>query len=51
MMHVKKRAEAHCQTVQTDTVIGRPVNFQGLNSSKNIAQASVVYRCCFVGCS
>jgi len=27
MMHVKKHAEAHCQTVVTDTVIGRPVNF------------------------
>ena len=42
MMHVKKRAEAQCQTVLTDTVIGRPVNFQGLNSDENNAQAIAI---------
>ena len=42
MMHVKQRAEAQCQTALTDTVIGRPVNFQGLNSDENNAQAIAI---------
>ncbi|MDG1204346.1 MAG: molecular chaperone [Pseudomonadales bacterium] len=42
MMHVKQRAEAQCQTALTDTVIGRPVNFQGLNSNENNAQAIAI---------
>lgn len=39
MMHVKQRAEDQCQQALTDTVIGRPVNFQGLNSDDSNAQA------------
>ena len=35
MVHVKRRAEAHSQTELTNTVIGRPVNFQGLNSEQS----------------
>lgn len=42
MMHVKQRAEAQCQTELTDTVIGRPVNFQGLNSDQSNAQAMAI---------
>ncbi|MFT4799410.1 MAG: putative chaperone protein [Candidatus Azotimanducaceae bacterium] len=39
MMHIKQRAETQCQTELTDTVIGRPVNFQGLNAEQSNAQA------------
>jgi hypothetical chaperone protein len=42
MMHVKQRAEAHCQTELTDTVIGRPVNFQGPNSEQSNTQALAI---------
>jgi hypothetical chaperone protein len=42
MMHVKQRAEAQCQTELTHTVIGRPVNFQGLNSEQSNAQALAI---------
>jgi len=42
MMHVKQRAEAQCQTTLTNTVIGRPVNFQGQNSDKSNAQAIAI---------
>ncbi|MFT5594749.1 MAG: putative chaperone protein [Oceanicoccus sp.] len=39
MMAVKQRAEAITQQVVTHTVIGRPVNFQGLNAEKSNQQA------------
>jgi hypothetical chaperone protein len=39
MMHIKQRAETQCQTELTDTVICRPVNFQGLNAEQSNAQA------------
>jgi len=42
MMHIKQRAEAQCQTELTDTVIGRPVNFQGLNAEQSNAQAMTI---------
>ena len=42
MMHVKQRAEEQCQTELSDTVIGRPVNFQGLNSDQSNAQAMTI---------
>lgn len=42
MMHVKQRAEVQCQTTLTNTVIGRPVNFQGQNSDKSNAQAMAI---------
>lgn len=42
MMHIKQRAEAQSQAQLTDTVIGRPVNFQGLNAEKSNAQALAI---------
>jgi hypothetical chaperone protein len=42
MMHIKQRAEAQSQTQLTDTVIGRPVNFQGLHAEKSNAQALAI---------
>ncbi|MFT4713391.1 MAG: putative chaperone protein [Candidatus Azotimanducaceae bacterium] len=42
MMHIKRRAETQSQTPLTDTVIGRPVNFQGLNAEKSNAQALAI---------
>lgn len=39
MLHVKHRAQSQCQSELTHTVIGRPVNFQGLNAQKSNAQA------------
>ena len=42
MMHVKQCAEQQGQTELTDTVIGRPVNFQGLHSDQSNAQAIAI---------
>lgn len=42
MMHVKKRAEEQCEAELTHTVIGRPVNFQGLNSEESNVQAMAI---------
>ena len=42
MMHIKQRAEAQSKTQLTDTVIGRPVNFQGLNAEKSNTQALAI---------
>ena len=39
MMAVKTRSEHHTQKAITHTVIGRPVNFQGLNADKSNQQA------------
>lgn len=39
MISVKQRSEVHTQQAITHTVIGRPVNFQGLNAEKSNQQA------------
>jgi hypothetical chaperone protein len=39
MAEIKSKAELHIQDSLTHTVIGRPVNFQGLNAEKSNAQA------------
>jgi hypothetical chaperone protein len=42
MMHIKQRAEQQFQRQLTNTVIGRPVNFQGLNAEKSNSQALAI---------
>jgi hypothetical chaperone protein len=42
MMHIKKRAELTTGEELTDTVIGRPVNFQGVNAQKSNQQALAI---------
>ncbi|CAH0991898.1 Chaperone protein DnaK [Sinobacterium norvegicum] len=42
MLSVKQRAEAISQQAITHTVIGRPVNFQGLNADKSNQQAQQI---------
>ena len=42
MMNIKQCAETQAQTQLTHTVIGRPVNFQGLNAEKSNAQALAI---------
>ena len=39
LMEIKQRAEAYLQTTLTGAVIGRPVNFQGINAAASNAQA------------
>ncbi|NRA14288.1 MAG: molecular chaperone [Oceanospirillaceae bacterium] len=39
MQQIKQRAEQQCQQQLTHTVIGRPVNFQGINAAKSNSQA------------
>ncbi|WP_191601098.1 molecular chaperone [Marinomonas algicola] len=39
MQNIKDKAEAHLGAALTNTVIGRPVNFQGINSENSNAQA------------
>ena len=42
MAHIKRSAEQHAQQTLTHTVIGRPVNFQGLNAEKSNQQALAI---------
>ncbi len=42
MRHIKHQAEEQCQAQLTDTVIGRPVNFQGLDAEKSNQQALTI---------
>ncbi len=42
MAHIKRSAEIHSQEALTHTVIGRPVNFQGLNAQKSNQQALAI---------
>ena len=42
MMHIKETAEEQSQRQLTNTVIGRPVNFQGLNAEKSNSQALAI---------
>ena len=42
MAHIKRSAEQHSQQTLTHTVIGRPVNFQGLNAEKSNQQALAI---------
>lgn len=42
MMDIKQKAEAACGKTLTDTVIGRPVNFQGLNAEESNQQALTI---------
>ena len=42
MLNIKQRAEACSETQLTHTVIGRPVNFQGLNTDKSNTQALAI---------
>ncbi|EPJ48108.1 MAG: putative chaperone [Osedax symbiont Rs1] len=42
MRHIKHQAEQQCQTQLSDTVIGRPVNFQGLDAEKSNQQALAI---------
>jgi len=39
MQNIKQKAEMHLGETLTHTVIGRPVNFQGINAEKSNAQA------------
>ncbi len=39
MQNIKQKAEAHLGDTLTHTVIGRPVNFQGIDADKSNAQA------------
>ena len=42
MMHIKKQAELNLPEPITHTVIGRPVNFQGINSTESNQQAQAI---------
>lgn len=42
MQNIKNKAESHLGATLTHTVIGRPVNFQGINSEKSNAQALAI---------
>lgn len=44
MLNVKARAEEHLQTAITQVVIGRPVNFQGINAEDSNRQAQTILR-------
>jgi hypothetical chaperone protein len=42
MLNIKARAEQHLQQTITQVVIGRPVNFQGINAQESNAQAQAI---------
>ncbi len=42
MLNVKQRAEQHLQQSITQVVIGRPVNFQGINAQESNQQAQAI---------
>ncbi|MCK5881669.1 MAG: molecular chaperone, partial [Sinobacterium sp.] len=42
MMHIKQQAEHNIQDTISHTVIGRPVNFQGINSEESNRQAQTI---------
>ena len=42
MLNVKQRAEQHLQQTITQVVIGRPVNFQGINAQESNQQAQTI---------
>src|SRR5688572_3151921 len=42
MLNVKNRAEQHLQKAITQVVIGRPVNFQGINAQESNQQAQAI---------
>ncbi len=42
MRHIKQQAERNLENSITHTVIGRPVNFQGMNSNKSNRQAEAI---------
>ena len=44
MQQIKQRAEQRCGQQLTHTVIGRPVNFQGINATKSNIQALDILR-------
>lgn len=45
MMHIKQQAEVNIQDSISHTVIGRPVNFQGINSEESNRQAQTILSC------